>query len=96
MVENRPDTRGRTRLAVQKVHSSDTGALSSISVKFSALGWNRVTVEYLKSVQQLDVKKLRAIFDLAKGLVQKGQQLECDADESHSGRATLCSDEENW
>ena len=88
MVENRPDTRGRTRLAVQKVHSSD------ISGEFSAQGWNKVTVEYLKSVKQLGAKKLRAIFDLAKGLVPKSQQF--DADESHSGRATLCSDEENW
>ena len=93
MVENRPDTRGRTRLAVQKVHSSD------ISGEFSAQGWNKITVEYLKSVKQLGTKRLRAIFDLAKGLVPKGASSasgQFDVDESHSGRALLCSDEEKW
>jgi hypothetical protein len=43
----------------------------------------------------LDMKRLRAILDLAKGLVPKSASSsgQFDIDES-SGRATLCSDEE--
>jgi hypothetical protein len=94
MIDNHTDTRGRPRLVVQKVHSPDTGALSTISAEFSAQGWNKITVEYLESVKQLGTKRLKAIFDLAKGLDPKYASGEFDAEELPSGRATLCSDEE--
>jgi hypothetical protein len=94
LIANLPDTRGRTRLVVQKSHSPDTGVLSSISAEFSAQGWNKVTIEYLASVKQLSEKKLKAIFDLAKDFIKKGTG-QFNVEQSHSGRATLCSDEED-
>jgi len=65
-----------------------------MATEFSAIGWNRVTLEYLHSAKQLDKKKLQVILDEAKGFVTVKQ----DADElmeGSSGRAALCSDPED-
>ena len=63
-----------------------------MATEFSAVGWNRVTVEYLHSAKKLDKKKLQGILDEAKGLVKVKQ--DADELEEPSGRAALCSDEE--
>jgi len=93
------DTKGRGKLIVRKSHHHNTGVTSTISTEFSAAGWNKVTMEYLGSVKQLGKKKLKVILDEAKDLVQKGtgtgQEILNESMEP-SGRATLCSDEEDW
>jgi len=90
------DTKGRSKLIVRKLHYHNTGVLSTISTEFSAVGWNKVTMEYLGSVKQLGKKKLKVILDEAKDLVQKGtgtgQEILNESMEP-SGRTTLCSDE---
>jgi hypothetical protein len=93
LIEDRPDSKGKSRLSVRKALQANTGVLSTFSTEFSALGWNKITVEYLHAVKGLNEKKLTMIFDEAKELVKSVVQDEMD---SHSGRATLCSDEENW
>jgi hypothetical protein len=65
-----------------------------MATEFSAIGWNRVTVEYLHSAKQLDKKKLQVILDDAKGLVKAKQDVD-ESMEGSSGRATLCSDPED-
>jgi uncharacterized protein with von Willebrand factor type A (vWA) domain len=97
MIDNRHDSRGKTRLVVRKSHSSATGTLSAISAEFSAQGWNKITMEYFDSVKQLGTKRLKIIFDLAKSFLQKGACTDqLDIAKSDSGCAILCSDEENW
>jgi len=93
---NHTDTKGKSKLAVQKSHHHNTGVSSTISTEFSAVGWNKVTMEYLGSVKQLGKKKLKVISDEAKDVVQgTGQEILNESMEP-SGRATLCSDEEDW
>ena len=89
------DIRGKPKLAIEKVYNPSTGVASQISTEFSALGWNKATMEYLNSVKQLDKKKLKAIFDEAKDLVPQNNQEVLEAPELTSGRAMLCSDDED-
>jgi hypothetical protein len=51
-------------------------------------------MEYLNSVKKLDMKKLKAIFDEARDLVPQNSQESMEAPELTSGRAMLCSDDE--
>lgn len=94
LIENCPDAKGRNKLFVQKTNHLNTRVLSSISTEFSIQGWNKVTMEYLKSVKQLSKKKLVVIFDEAKELAPKANDQDELAD-SYLGHATLCSDKEN-
>lgn len=88
------DSKGKLKLMVEKMHNPSTGVASQISTEFSALGWNKVTMEYLHSIKQLGTKKLKQIFDEAREIVPQDSLI--DAPELSSGRATLCSDEDTW
>jgi hypothetical protein len=89
------DSRGKQKLSIEKLHNPSTGVASQISTEFSALGWNKATLEYLVSVKQLETKKLKKIFDMARELVPNNQDTHIqDTPELASVRATLCSDDE--
>lgn len=93
---NHVDTKGKSKLSVQRSHHHNTGVSSTIATEFSAVGWNKINMEYLGSVKQLGKKKLKVIFDEAKDAVQGTGQEILDESMESSGRATLCSDEEAW
>jgi hypothetical protein len=78
------------------MHNPNTGVASHMPTEFSAFGWNKATMEYLHSIKELGMKKLKEIFDEAKNLVPQNSSdaQVIDAPELSSGRATLCSDEE--
>jgi hypothetical protein len=78
------------------MHNANTGVPSVMATEFSAIGWNRVTLEYLHSAKKLDKKKLQVILDEAKGLVKvKPQDAADELTDGSSGRAALCSDPED-
>jgi hypothetical protein len=87
------DSKGKLKLIVEKMYNPSTGVASQISTEFLALGWNKVTMEYLHSIKQLGPKKLKQIFNKAREIVPQDPLI--DAPELSSGCATLCSDEED-
>ena len=88
------DLRGKQKLTIRKVLNPSTGLPSQISTEFSALGWNKATMEYLNSAKKLGPKKLDEIFKEARELASL---LEATVEtlELSSERANLCSDEED-
>jgi hypothetical protein len=93
MIEERVDSKGNSKLLVQRSHNPKTGHNSGFRHDFSAIGWNNTTLDYLDSVKSLTSGRLTAIFDEAKGLATKGVQSTVLQPEK-SGRSTLRSDDE--
>jgi len=92
MIEERVDLKGNTKLTVRKSHNPKTGYSSGIRHDFSAIGWNKTTLDYLDSVKNLTSAQLSAIFSEAKALTTpKGVQ---QSTVRKSGRAALQSDDE--
>ena len=92
MIEERVDSKGNTKLTVRKLHNPKTGYPSGIRHNFSAIGWNKTTLDYLDSVKNLTSARLTAIFGEAKALATpKGIQ---QSMVQKSGRAALQSDDE--
>lgn len=89
------DSRGKQKLTVERIHNPSTGVASQILTEFSAQGWNKATMEYLHAIKQLGIKKLKEIFDEARDLTPQNNHDAMDAPELLSGRAMLCSDEED-
>jgi hypothetical protein len=85
------DLKGNIKLIVRKSHNPKTGHRSGVRHDFSAIGWNKTTLDYLDSVKNLPSARLIAIFDEAKGLATKGVQ---QSTVQKSGRAALQSDDE--
>jgi hypothetical protein len=92
MVEERVDLKGNKKLLVRKSHNPKTGHRSGIGHDFSAIGWNKATLDYLDSVKNLTSLRLTAIFDEAKGRATNGVQHSSVLQKS--GRSALQSDEE--
>jgi len=67
-----------------------------MATEFSATGWNKITLEYLSSVNKLGKPKLQVILYEAKSLVQNSKQdMAGTLMDDSSGRADLCSDPED-
>ena len=96
MIEERMDSKGRTKLAVRKLHNPDMGNHSGFLAEFSAAGWNQITVDYFDSIKNLSEARLTTIFDDARALVTKGKpHLAPIGQPEKSSRSTLQSDNES-
>ena len=97
MVEERIDSKSKnTKLVVQKVPNPNTGKGSRVLLEFSAVGWNKVTLDYFDSVKKLSEARLVAIFDEAKAVAMKGKpRLAMVEEPAKSSRSTLESDDES-
>ncbi len=93
MVEERSDGRGRKKFFVQRSHNTNTGVQSGFLSEFSAAGWNKVTIEYLKSIKGLGDARMKKIISEARE-ISMGKKREI-IDKPMSGRSNLHSDEEN-